>query len=94
MKFSEAAAVFGANFDQIESIGVEVVERAISSEDDGSGIDKIVQVFNSLNAMRISAMASKNKDEALLAMFGLIGIGHVLDRVMSSLRAEGEAINE
>lgn len=94
MKFSEAAAVFGANFDQIESLGVAVVEKAISSEDDGSGLDKIVEVFNSLNEKRASAMASGNKPEALVAMFGLIGIGHILDRVMASLCEEGENKDE
>ena len=94
MRFSEAAAIFGANFDQIESVGIAFVEQAISTEDDGSGLDQIVDLFNGLNQKRLEATEEGNKREALVAMFGLIGIGHALNQVMNSLSEEGESSDE
>jgi hypothetical protein len=83
MKFAEATALFSSNFDQLEMLGIEIVEKALSDDDKGNeALDRVVNLFLSLDKARAEAMAVRDTQAALAALFGLIGIGSILGKVI------------
>jgi hypothetical protein len=95
MKFAEATALFSSNFDQLESLGIEIVEKALSDDDKGDEmLDRVVNLFLSLDKARADALANHDTQAALSALFGLIGIGSILGKVIEMHSDEGKAVND
>ena len=90
MQLSKAAAVFFSNFDQIESLGMMVVNDAIDPRDiDNERLNELLEVFAMLESKREE---THDRREALCALFGLVGIGSMLQKVIHEvLSNEGEA---
>jgi hypothetical protein len=95
MKFAEATALFSSNFDQLESLGIEIVEKALSDDDNGNeALERVVNLFLDLDKARAEAMANHDTQAALSALFGLIGIGSILGKVIEMYSEEGESVDE
>ncbi len=59
MKFAEATALFSSNFDQLESLGIEIVEKALGDDDTGNEVmERVVNLFLDLDKARAEAMAN------------------------------------
>jgi hypothetical protein len=95
MKFAEATALFSSNFDQLESLGIEIVEKALSDDDKGDEmLDRVVNLFLGLDKARADALANHDTQAALSALFGLIGIGSTLAKVIENFNNAGESVDE
>jgi hypothetical protein len=89
MKFADATALFSSNFDQLEMLGIEIVNNALSDDDKGDEtMDLVVNLFLSLDRARAEAMADGDTQRALMALFGLIGMGSILEKVIEMHKGE------
>lgn len=94
MKLSNAAAIFGANFDQIESLGLQIINQAIDpADEENQKLEELAEVFQLLEQQKDFALRNRNRKQALLAVFGLIGIGSILQKVIDEVLTEEESQN-
>lgn len=80
----EAINYFVAKFDQLEAVGLELVNEAIDEDNDESAAFDLCDVFSRLAEDKAIAMQNKDRTAAMAAVFGLIGVSHCINSIIQN----------